>query len=536
LDIASWWAHTPALGNLIRICPFGQLLVPTDPDNLQAAMKHLRRLALVLLLLPQLASGQTPTLVQHDSSSNTHNNSMSSPYCYIYYLPNPTTAGNAVLVGYTNNSNNPTPTITDDAGDSYSRIENYQDSTDNQAISIAAAFHVAANARKISICFPSSTLYVQAVASEFANVTGVDGSGTGNNGTGTSITAGSLTPTAIGDLAYQVTFNLNITQGGFSLPSSSSFMAGSQTSITWSLLSADLIEGFSAQYGVYNSTSAINPTMAMGTSQKWVSGAVLLKAGNAGSNASGMRIITLEHNNIPWKVGGGGTGVTFPNPTTLQFPSVGNLLVAVVGGGRGQYVTSITDSNSNTWVQAGSTITTGNDTVAIWYAANASPSLTLALTVNWNGNTSDQNIFLYDVTGAAASPLDVTNGTTGSQGSTTGTLTVPYTITPSRAGELIFTIIIWDYNTATGLTSNIGNSYFDANMFSGESLDGPEPIDENNGWGHARSTSTSAITFTWLQLNSSDNAQAWASMAAAFKSGSSTPPPAPPTRLTATVQ
>ena len=242
-------------------------------------------------------------------------------------------------MGFTFN-NNPTPTVTDDQNNSYAIVENYYDATDNQSVAIAAAFNVSAGARNISVCFSSDPGgYVQPMATEFDNVIAVDGSGTGSNGTGTSVTAGNLRPTMSGDLAYQLVFSLSANQ--------SSFTAGSQGNIGWNLLSADLMDGWAGQYGVYDSASAINPTMSMGTSQNWVSAAILLQQGSAGSVPSGMRIVHLLHENIPYSTGAGGTGNPFPNPLPLQFPSSGNLLVAMIGGGdASETVTSMTDTTT----------------------------------------------------------------------------------------------------------------------------------------------------------------------------------------------
>jgi len=451
-----------------------------------------------------------PTLVQHVSSSNNRSISFGFPNCYYFRLPNPATQGNAIIVGFTF-SNNPTPTVTDDQNNSYAIVQNYYDSADNQSVAIAAAFNVSAGARNISVCFSSDPgAYVQPMATEFDNVIAVDGFGTGSNGTGTSVTAGSLQPTLSGDLAYQIVFSLSANQ--------SSFTAGSQGNISWNLLSADLMDGWAGQYGVYDSTSVINPTMSMGTSQNWVTAAILLKQGSAGSVPSGMRVVHMVHENIPYNIYAGGTENPFPNPLPLQFPASGNLLVAMIGGGdESETITSMTDTNNNTWSQAGSTfIAPNSDTVQTYYAGNATSSSNLGLTLNWTGTSGDFTIFLYDVTGAATSPLDTATGATGNQDSTNGTLTVPYTLTPAQSGELIFTDIMWDFNTAMGLSSNTETSYFDTNTFSGESLSGPEPVDENNGWGHVIYTGTTAISFTWSQLSNTLPAGNWASMAVAF--------------------
>ena len=450
------------------------------------------------------SSAGSPTLVQHVSSSNTRGNDFSSPYCYHYQLPNFTTAGNSVVVGFTFNGK-PTPTVSDDQGNSYSIQVNYYDSAHTQSIAIATAFNIVAGARVISVCFSSDPGgYVQPMATEFNNVVGIDAA-VASQGSGTSATAGSMTPTVVGDLAYQVVFNMP--------PKQSAFTAGSQSNISWSLLSADLMDGWAAQYGLYNSTSAINPTLTMGTSQNWVSAAVLLKTGTSGSVPSGMRIVHLMHENIPVNTAAGGTGNSFANPILLQFPSSGNLLVAMIGGGLACTVTNITDTNQNAWTQAGATQTIGgNDTVQAYYAENA-VSGNLGLTVQWSATDGDQTIFFYDVTGAATSPLDTTAGSSGSQ-SVAGNLTMPFTITPAGANEIIFEEVIWDSNTASGLVGP--EQFFDSNTFDGESQSGPEPVDQNNGWGHALTTSTAPVAITWETMYSGLATGNWAGMAAAF--------------------
>jgi hypothetical protein len=497
---------------LLTACPLVQLFRGGEPVMLKATMK---RLAILIFLFSSCASAQSPTLVQHVSSSNTRGSSWASPYCYNYSLPGAAQAGNAIIVGVTF-VNNVSLSVTDNAGDSYTVEENYYSNAfGGQAVAIAAAFNVAAGAQNISACFSGNPgSFVQPVASEFANVVGLDAAGTGNGaGGGTSVTAGNLTPSQSGDLIYQVTFSNN--ENSDSSPAQTGFTAGSQGNISWNLASADLMDGLAVQYGVYNATASINPAMSLGTSNPWVTAAILLKSGSAGSVPSGLRILHLTHENLPR---GDGAGPQFSNPTKLQFPCAGNLLVAMMGGGSNSYtITGISDSNSNTWSQAGSTYavsTGGQDTVQTLYAANANCSANLQLSVNWTGNSGDFTILFYDVAGAAASPLDTANGATGDQGAS-GNLTVSYSITPATPGELIFTDIIWDYNTAYGLSPGI----FDSNTFSGESQSGPEPIDQNNGWGHYLSPSTSPITFTWIieYPNAGLPVENWSSMAVAFK-------------------
>jgi hypothetical protein len=72
---------------------------------------------------------------------------------------------------------------------------------------------------------------------------------------------------------------------------------------------------------------------------------------------------------------------------------------------------------------------------------------------------------------------------------------------------------MWDFNTGSGLTGQL----FDTNTFSGESQSGPEPVDENNGWGHVIATTTQPVGFTWTVLFAGLPVGSWAGMAAAFK-------------------
>jgi len=447
-----------------------------------------------------------PEVVQHVSGSNSRANSFSSPYCYYLWLPGYTTAGNAVVVGFTFNGAT-AATVTDDMNDAFTMVANYYDSPDSQSVAIAAAFNVAPGAREISVCFADNPGgYVQPMATEFDNVTGVDVASAGARGSGTSLTAGSVTPSASGELAYQIGYAMTTNQN------QSNFTAGSQASTAWGLLSADLMDGLAAQYGVYNSTSAIDPTMTMGTSGTWISAAVLLKTGSAGGVPSGMRIVHLDHENIPTHTSSGGTGNPFPNPLTLELPCSGNLEVALVGGGYPpNLITGMTDSSGNSWEQAGS-LTNGDTDLQTFYAASASCSNALTVTVQWDSTDGDQTILFYDVAGAAASPLDTTGSATGSQ-STAGNLTA-FSITPSTSStEIIFALMPVDFNTVTGLVNGLN----DADMFSGEALSGPEPVDENNGWGHFVVASTNPVPVTWTFMSNSQAAGSWSSMASAFK-------------------
>jgi hypothetical protein len=348
---------------------------------------------------------------------------------------------------------------------------------------------------------------VQPTATELTNIIGADGAGSGSSGFGTAVSAGQLHPSGEGDLIYQVAASLSWSQSGF--------IAGTQPGIGWNLLSADLLDGWAAQYGIDVSGGVVNPQMSLGRSDKWVSAAVLLKRGVAGGIPGGLRVVHLLHENIPYHPQAGGGYRPFPNPLSVQFPCSGNLLVAMIGGGNNpQPATVITDSKHNFWRQAGRTYVESDDTVQAFYAGgDARCSSELSLAALFIGGAGDYTLFLYDVAGAAAEPLDVSVGGGGNYGAP-GAFTMPFTLTPATAHEIVFAQIMWDYNTGAGLS----NGLFDANRFSGENLDGPEPVDENNGWGHFITTSTRPVRFTWQVLQpDSDPIRYWAAMAVAFK-------------------
>ncbi|MGO9230835.1 MAG: hypothetical protein ACLQKA_16720, partial [Bryobacteraceae bacterium] len=70
-------------------------------------------------------------------------------------------------------------------------------------------------------------------------------------------------------------------------------------------------------------------------------------------------------------------------------------------------------------------------------------------------------------------------------------------------------------NTATGVTG--ANQLFDSGYYSGMSHDGPEPIDQNGGWVHYYTTSTSSVSFTYNMISSTDPNQSCIGLAVAFK-------------------
>lgn len=508
-------------------------------------MKHLR-FFLLTFVFPLVASAQSPTLVQHATcpdSRNTGNQQSSTPV-YTCPLPEPAQGGNAIIVGV-KSYNTGTFTVTDDKGNSYGAAKVSVVDNNSAYVAIYVALNVATGTRTIS--FNQSSVnadFAEVTVSEFYNLatsSAMDVSHcNGNTGSsGTSITAGSITPTVSGDLLWQ--YAVNTGAGGSSPNSVSSFTVGSQSAVPWKLLGTSLHDGNAVQAGVYNTTAAINPTFSSASSEQWTSCVVALKAANAGSPpSSAFRIIHMLHEQVH-------SGAS--SPVTIEFPSSGNLVIASDASGA-TAISSITSVPSNTWSSTGAMAGSAANTAGsqIYYAGNATTSNSLTLTVNLSGTVYDSTIMMYDVTGASTSPFDVDSCSSGaySNASCGGNqtseafsfTTCSSCLRPSGASggsELILGTHQWNWGTATAVATTPSGGLFDAATYTGNSVNGPEYVDQNGGWFHLYTSATTPITFTYT-MSLSQAEGWWAGRVAAFMSANSTTQqPAPPTLLKAVV-
>jgi hypothetical protein len=459
-----------------------------------------------------------PALVQHASGPSSINNGTATSN-YIIVLPNKTLAGNCVVVGFQYANNRTVTSVVDDLSQTYSAVVTGNDTTNGQKNSIYVFPNTAAGARAITITLSGASQWKSAVASEFYNVataSPVDKSSanpsSGPQQVSATITAGSVTPGVTGDLLWMFAIC-------DSSPAATSYTAGSQSNITWRLLSASLQDGTACQYGVYNSTSAINATMTQAPSQAFVATMVALKAADAGTPpaATGIRVVSMQEIGIP-------SGKT--SPQTIQFPSTGNLLVGAYVCGIDFTITGITDTKSNNWASSGSTVS--NDSQAqMFYVASAisDPTLTLTVTFANSPETQDGTLRLYDIVGAAASPFDLRAIATGNQ-TVAGNITST-TITPTTANGLIIAEIGVATVNVNGITGT--GQLFDSNE-SDRTLTNTENVSENNGWAHLYNTDTSSVTHTWTEFTAVA-AGTWAALAVAFKAAVIGPSPILSTRF-----
>jgi hypothetical protein len=468
-----------------------------------------------VLVLPLGCIAQVPGVARHVASSN---GAMSTGCCssYVYQLPDGTNAGNAIVTAVTYaDSPATTVSVTDDQNQIYTAGPTVDDTINGRIMALFYKLNTVANARVITFSFSVPVTQVQPRATELyniANSSALDGASgnAGANGS-TTVTAGNITPSSPGDLLYQCVSRTEV-------PAATSFTQGSQSNITWQFLDADVLDGMACQWGVYNSTSTINPTLTMNGGSGYVSVAIALKAASAGSVPSGMYIARILHENIPRAVSGS-------SPQILQTPCSGDLPVIKFSSGGDFLITNITDSNSNNWVQVGtdSTINSGSAALSTQtfipdpskVAAICTTDLVLTVSVTGGGGqAADGTLFFYDIVGAQWPQRPRRVKAVGSQGSP-GNLTSITFNTPGNDNGLILSSISVDLNTVTGLS---GTGLVDTNRCGGCAVDGPVSVDENNGWGHYWIRNNNSLPITWTFLDGIEAIGGWAADAIAFES------------------
>ncbi len=495
-----------------------------------------------LFLIPiflwcSLGWAQTPTLVQHVSCPNGRSTggAQSSTPDYICPLPEPSQGGNALLLGV-NVSNSGTFTVSDDKSNAWNLVDSVVDGSTGLYVAVYLALNVNQGTRFIKLHRSTTANNVALYISEYYNVStssAIDAHSCSASPGSSSITAGSITPAVSGDLLWQ--FATNGSAGGGVPNSVTSFAAGSQSSINWQLLSADLYDGAAAQAGIYTTSGvAIDPTFTSGTSEGFDSCVVALKAptsptGNAPTNA--FRIVHMLHQQMPQSA---------PNPWKVQFPTSGNLIVASYISG-GSFITSATSTPSNAWSSTGPAagsvaLSAGSQ---IYYVANASTSNSMTINFIRDSTTSDATYMMYDIVGAATAPFDKdSGGQTGNQTSQVSSFSpAGIGLTPtgvSGGNEMIIANTGWNFCTGNGVSVPAG-ALFDAATDTGNGVDGPESVDQNNGWMHYYTASTSAFTVTWSPMACDQPEAVWAGRIAAFKGAQSGNQLLAPTGLTAVV-
>lgn len=438
----------------------------------------------------------TPTVVQHKAISNADSvglwvGTLSNGGTLPIRLQNGTQAGNCLLLGLTAASGSiPTLVVSDDKGNTWLRIgPGIRDAAAGQVLVVYRALAVLAGTRVISI--QNSTgggmTTFQAVATEFNNIalSSADDGNASSNATSATVSGGSLTLSTANDLIWMVMFRDTASAG-------TTYTAGSQANIAWSLLSADTQDGMACQWGQYASTTTFTPQMTMASSSKSLAVSVALKTADAGApRPAGLYIAGVHHLSQP-------RGIS--NPFVAQVPMLGNLLVATFSSGDQTYrISSVADNTGGTWQSTGAfNASQTQDTSQHYYLENVSPNQTRRATITYNTvpASNDATVVFYDIAGAKPTGAFDKRGIAVGKMVSTGEfpLTTP-TLTPAATGGVVIANIQYQFNTANGATS--AGAIFDAINYTGENNDGPQNMDQNGGWAHVYPSSLAAVSFTW---------------------------------------
>lgn len=460
--------------------------------------------------LASVAAPAVPTLVQMTTASNiltnvlgtTVNSCPTKAYCFS--LPNNTQSGNAII-GCVTYSESPSATITvsDDKSNTYSIVDTADDTTNTKKVAMFVALNVASATRAITITSNVASAQVGVMASEFSNVatsSAVDVHNVGTSGSGSSTMATSaIVPAAqTGELLFQC--------GRRTQTKAGTFTAGSQSNITWQLVTADNFDGLVSQWGIYSSSASISPQLTMGSNSGYATVSAGFKTATSGAaRPAGMQVVSVTHFNY---IDGDLTGSTL----TEQAPSIGNLIVVSSGWGgtpAGCLPTSITDTGSNSYSHLGNLGSTAGGRSDIFYAVNATPSNALTLTVNYasGGSSCNANMLVYDIIGAATSPFVQAMGFSDTNEPDASTYTLfDAPISPGVDSG----ISIWNHTQATSTTQTMSSPCTTVDIITGggETIDGGADFwpDENQGWGHCNFATSAAQTNTIGFANTDQNA------------------------------
>jgi hypothetical protein len=498
--------------------------------------------------LPQLdsASSPLPQIVQSVSCENSivnEGSTWSSTPDYKCPLPEKTLTGNLLVVHVGYSGSPSSVTVTNQAGQTLSLgVTNSGASGYTDAI-----YYVITNSTPsqwVNVHFGSGATYVTVMAEEFYNVASTspqDGTGGScSTVTGTTINSGSFTPPTSGDLVVQ-----NGMAGSHTATSGqtqTSFTAGSG----WSLATTDVHDGHMAQWLVAGS-GALNPQFTQSRSVQTASCSAFFKAASAGTAPiQSPRIVSILHQELPNADWG-----SVANPYHIQMPSSGNLtIINQTGGGNngsgGITINSISDTGGNTWDNTGAPLL-NNGILQIWYAQNANGGVPTNNNITLNLSNPfpsilDGILMVYDVVGMAASGVYDTRvnntGTNLPNGCSTTTCSLPFgTVTPSTSNTELVIAGATNVGCTAISTASPSGAVFDSATYSGNTVDGPEPVDQNDVKAHFYSSSTAGESWSINYTCTSSNIKVVGQIdarAAAFK-GQSGGNPSPPTGLKATV-
>jgi hypothetical protein len=485
--------------------------VAQDPSANQGASA-----AVVITISNSTGTGAVPTLLQSKVDA-AEANPLSFIHTWKTNLPNPSQAGNCLVVVVTAGNSSPPITVSDDKGNTWNSTTMVSDVPSNNSLEIFYALNVVGGTQLITVNFGSGNFdFDQVMLLEFNNVAAVGAldAQVGQTTSGTSLSSGSMTTTADGDLIIGAAV-----VDGF----------GSQTApMTWTAGSGFTFAATSdtnymaVQYQIQGTHGAINSSMTSSLNgSSAITKAIALKA-SAGSqgapNPAGIRVRKVDVESLGVTPYGTYSGTTW----TFQLAVDGNLIAAGWTGKATSKVTSVTSNPPLTWVSTATSsdgITGSLNSVQWWYAAGASPGT--LYTITFNGSPPGSfTVNLFDISGAAASPFDTYANAVGyAPRPNTGETGVPVNgplITPSTSNGLILAVQQEDQHTVVNASPGYFEAY-DVGVYSGPSGEGDQ------GLMAYYNPNTLAVQVVWIyngyEAGVTGGAAAYDSQAIAFKAG-----------------
>lgn len=441
----------------------------------------------------------TPQLQQFFSSStNPSGVGGDTGRNFSHTLPNPVGLSNclALVVAYPTGK---TVTITDNNGNTWPSTPSVHAKAGAGGFDLAGFVLPNANAGTTTITIGVGGTNIQPVSFEIyelnniATSSPIDVIKVAGSLSGTGLSVGAMTTAISGDYIISAFY-----PNGNCGANPTKWTAGTG----WTLMQADIAwasaQGFpkASQTIIQAAAGSITPNIGItGDSSDTFNGiAFALKNASAGTQyAAGCRILKhLEFTNNNQTA----------SPWHLMMPTLGTCrLLGTTMANSGVTISSVTDGDGNSWIPL-ATGTFSADSVQAFVAGNTTVNGTLSVTVNMSAGLPNGIICsLYDIVGAASSPI----GASASHGllTTNGTSVSSFpSFTPqSLSGSLIF---YWFNNQGTGsgqaaVTTAVTvptGTIWDGVNFTGKT--GGNQFDFGDGWAHLNNnTSTATQSVTW---------------------------------------
>jgi len=447
--------------------------------------------------LPEIVGGAgVPTLVQHLSSTSNPIGKSEAGNHFRFTLPSPVLARNCLVLGvaFGATATLAAVPVTDTNGTWPTAPAAIQlDANRNVSLAIFVLPDAAPGVHTITVHFNSAILPVQYTVSEFsgiATLSPVSGSAGRSDVAAPAISSGTFTPAnndaGGGNLVWSLFWDDSNPQSGNEVVT---FAAGPG----FTLLDADIgwhddsSPHHASQYAVQPVAAAITPSMTATMSpgnDRFIGLSVALRAAQAGTLPSGMRVVRIVHF----------TNQTLsPGPFTLQVPSSGNLLVLVTHEDNVITINGVTDSAGNAWTM----IQPENDEPQFWVAGSATTRSDLKLTLAIGGTPQPASFTVYDIAGAAAAPIGASAGAP-SRDLTNLTVANDFpALTPSTPNGIAIAACVLGQGPSTGFAAGAPpGAIFDYVNYAGQT-DG-STMNNSDCRGHVTTNSTATLRWNWV--------------------------------------